>query len=294
MNQKIENKIEPGSVSSKKNKKAEWKKNIKIAIAMLLVATISIVGTLAFLAANSDKKENTFTGSTGISVELTEPGWTQITNDTIVQGEEMAESYTPKMVIPKDPRLTNNSDADCDEWVAMRVEYIYDGSETNLTTLQDTVIETLAIDTTNWYKLSTVKNKTDSETETTNYDIYIYKRKVSRTTTTSGGSSTVTEGSTSNLFNQVVIKDQKALKTNSVFDSNNNKYKDFKITLYGAAIKNDASIPSNLSEINSNVREKTINMDKLSDLLTAAQAADTKDYSYIIALSLAELLKPSS
>ena len=91
------------------------------------------------------------------------------------------------------------------------------------------------------------------------------------------------------MFEQVKIKAQDQLT--AAYDSTNKKYKEFKITEYGAAIKNDASIPDTVTEIASDVTSKEINMDNLDALLTNEQKETSPNYSYIIALSLAKLLK---
>ena len=68
-------------------KKKDIKTTLRNLLALVLVATVSVVGTLAFLNKQTEKKVNTFTGSAGISVTLTEPQWTKNTTDNITQGE---------------------------------------------------------------------------------------------------------------------------------------------------------------------------------------------------------------
>lgn len=262
------------------NNTVQKKKNIKTTIrnllVLVLVAAISIVGTLAFLNKQTDKKVNTFTGSAGINLTLTEPNWDST-------GKTMAENYTPKMEIPKDPTLTNiSTTTDSDEWVALRVDYTYyDGAQNVATTrddLETNLIETLDIDTSKWIKLIT---KGTSGGADTMYDIYLYKNKLPQTSS----SNSIT------LFDKVKIKKQEDLagKTlggspgTAVCDANG-KYINFNITLFGAAIKHDASISSTLTELDNAATIGEIDMDNLT---AAASASDSRK----IALALVALLK---
>ena len=269
------------------NNVPQKKKNIKTTLrnllVLILVAVISVAGTLAFLNKQTEKKVNTFTGSAGINLTLTEDKWTAVADDGVTQGEEMAKNYTPKMVIPKNPTLTNTSTADnSDEWVALRVDYTYGAGNTatTRTDLEDNLIESLNISS-DWIKLST---KETASGNATNYDIYLYKNKLAK-------------GATATLFTQVQIKQQSELmdtdgtaKTKlggsggtDVIDSNG-KFIDFKITLYGAAIKNDASISASLTELDNASSIGDIAMDDLA-------VEDGDSDSQKIAKALADLLK---
>ena len=262
-------------------KKKDIKTTLRNVLVLILVAVISVAGTLAFLNDQTTKKVNTFTGSAGIDITLTEDNWDNT-------GEAMAANYTPKMIIPKNPTLKNTSSAaNSDEWVALRVDYTYNNGTTDVATtrtdLETNLIETLGIDSNNWFKLST---KESASGDATKYDIYLYKSKLAT-------------GATATLFNQVQIKEQDALKKSDgtakklgsaadgsggtpVFDANG-KYINFKITLYGAAIKNDASLTEGLTSINTS----DIGDIDMTDLTPAADAKDSRK----IALALADLLK---
>lgn len=56
-----------------------------------------------------------FIGENGISAVLTEPSW----------NPEKAKTVLPGTKIPKDPCVTNTSQSDIDELVALRVEFLY-------------------------------------------------------------------------------------------------------------------------------------------------------------------------
>lgn len=111
--------------------------------AVVLVLAVGVWGTMAYLSTLSNEKENTFTGSKGIQLELTEPYWDGTNDewktakdldgstdlDLKDKGETVAGNYTPGSVIGKNPILTNNSNAAKDnspEWVAIAVSYSID------------------------------------------------------------------------------------------------------------------------------------------------------------------------
>lgn len=262
-------KVQSDIVESKETpqKKKDMKTTLRNLFVLVLVAAVSIAGTLAFLSDNSEKKVNTFTGSAGIDVTLTEDAWTSIPDDDKVQGEEMAKAYTPEMVIPKNPTLTNTSATACEEWVALRVDYAYAGDTVTRGAIESTVIEALAINS-GWHKLNTQSGGKD-----TNYEIYLY-------------CSTLSKDGTATLFDQVKIKEQKTLEAKGVYDTANKKYKDFAITLYGAAIKKDSSLEETLSTIKTEDISPTINMDDLDNAVTNSSKDSQK-----IAVALAKLLK---
>ena len=175
----------------------------------------------------------------------------------------MAGAYTPEMVIPKDPTLTNDSNSACDEWIAMRVDYEYDGTEKSKSELEALVIEELEMSN-DWVKLPTQSGGAD-----TNYDIYLYKNKLSK-------------DNSATLFTQVKIKNQTTLDANGVFDTGSGKYKEFKITVFGAAIKDDLSITNSLATIAPGDLPAAIDMTSL----TVSGNDSTK-----VAIALCQLLK---
>lgn len=151
--------------NKKEKKKTDVKKTLRNLVALVLVAVISIVGTLAYLQQKTGPVKNTFTGSDDITLKVIEPNWEKNPgksdetekdeddndktdsegnviykdkvdsydpfnkNDT-GEGELLAESYTPELEILKDPKLYNTSKVEgnnnYEEWVAIRVDYYID------------------------------------------------------------------------------------------------------------------------------------------------------------------------
>lgn len=118
----------------KKRKNSRKRKRLKRKLAsmtaMVLVLMLGIMGTMAYLSTVSNEKHNTFTGSKGISLKLTEPGWDANDNGNADDGDGMKEAgnYTPGKTITKDPKLTNDTgdtggDSTATEWVAIAVSY---------------------------------------------------------------------------------------------------------------------------------------------------------------------------
>lgn len=91
------------------------KRNVIVALA--LVALLAIGGTLAYLTATTNTKENTFTMGKGITGTTEEPKWDET-------GKKDAEKFTPGKVIAKDPQIKNTSDASTGPvYVAATIEY---------------------------------------------------------------------------------------------------------------------------------------------------------------------------
>lgn len=148
--------------TKKKEKKGSFIKKLKSLLALVLVVVVSVLGTLAYLQNKTDPVQNTFTGSDDIDLKVIEPNWEEnpgwedqdddgdIDNDdkvddefvdkvdpddkyntnTTKEGENLAKSYTPGLVIPKDPQLENTTGKDYSEWVAIRVDYYIDKTPT--------------------------------------------------------------------------------------------------------------------------------------------------------------------
>ena len=77
--------------TKKKKDKTSIKKMLGGFLALVLVAVVSIVGTLAYLGRTTGNTlENTFTGSSDITVTLTEPNWKAAGG-----GEEKAQHNSP-------------------------------------------------------------------------------------------------------------------------------------------------------------------------------------------------------
>lgn len=94
------------------------KRNVIVALA--LVALLAIGGTLAYLTATTNTKENTFTMGKGITGITEEPNWK----------DENGLKFTPGKVIAKDPQIKNTSSTDVDPvYVAATLTYqVSDGN----------------------------------------------------------------------------------------------------------------------------------------------------------------------
>lgn len=88
-------------------------------VAVSLIAALGIGGTLAFLSASTQEKENVFTMGEGITGELKEPTWDndnftadalKVAVDTSKLGKNSATKFTPGRVILKDPAVANTSE----------------------------------------------------------------------------------------------------------------------------------------------------------------------------------------
>lgn len=212
-------------------KKRNLKQTIKSLLAMVLVAVIAVLGTLAYLGANSEKKENTFIGSEGISLVLHEDKWEE-KPDGGESEEERARNYTPGVTYQKDPLLENTT-SDADEWVAIKVSFELGtkSEEADEATGKYTVnknddlsvwkyfseIATIAStgNTTgisgfntgtgekNWTLIATETNKTNPTglTENDSWAIFVYNSKLARTK------------KTATLFDTVTMQSQEVFTT---------------------------------------------------------------------------------
>ena len=212
-------------------KKTNIKKVLGGVLALVLVAVISVVGTLAYLGSTTGTtKENIFTGSDDISVQLTETDW-----DTT--GQSKAEHYTPGLKIEKNPVIKNNTSTtgtgDYSEWVAMRVDYqIQDSTDDLVSKTKDEFTGASGVVSSfndnadnaitdyaarNWIKV------TPKTSTTAKFDIYVYKVVLAK------------GASTNSLFDSVTLKDS----ISKVTIGGNPKYPQFKINIKGSAIKNE-------------------------------------------------------
>lgn len=111
----------------KKKKRAKRKKKMASMLAMILVLSVGMWGTMAYLKTLSNKEVNTFTGSEGITLKLTEPAWWEKDDQGNIteHDSKKAKNYSPGMKLNKNPQLTNNTTGDtkATEWVAMVVTY---------------------------------------------------------------------------------------------------------------------------------------------------------------------------
>lgn len=246
------------------------KRKLASMTAMVLVLMVGIMGTMAYLSTVSNSKHNTFTGSKGISLGLTEPGWDADDDDNPDDGDGMkeAQNYTPGKTIAKDPTLTNTTtaagDANAQEWVAMAITFqINNGSsaytDVSYAALQN-LITPISFNTTesssgvgdNWVLLEPKDNNGALDTSK-GYAIFMYNKPLKSVTELGTGT---TGQSTRPLFNQVVLKDTTGLtdglgvlntnSNNSIFAAApnptftvNGNLPGFKINVIGAAVKNE-------------------------------------------------------
>ena len=269
----------------KQKKKSNIKKVFGGVLALVLVAVISVVGTLAYLGSTTGNTvENVFKGSDDISVQLTETEWTKNGG-----GQEKAQHYTPNLKIEKNPVIPNNTTVDASdtgdysEWVAIRVDY-HIGNESDImsavtfadfTNSTNGVISSFNDDTNNtaitdfsdrdWLKV-TPKSSTSAK-----FDIYVYKSPLAK------------GASTNSLFDSVTVnKDIKKVGTDP-----NKKYPQFKINVIGAAIKNEQEFAiteltsSKLTYQNASITTSNdyIIMNELVKLLTSTDKSGATDYS---------------
>lgn len=92
------------------------RKKYGLAMIAALFLSGSCAVTLSYFS-DSETAVNSFTfiGEKGLDAVLTEPSWKP----------EQASLVVPNTVIPKDPQVTNTSEADLDELVALKMEFIY-------------------------------------------------------------------------------------------------------------------------------------------------------------------------
>lgn len=237
------------------------------------------MGTMAYLSTVSNKATNTFTGSKGISLKLTETNWGTDENgdgtiETKGEGMTAAENYTPGTVIKKNPILTNSTQEDGagTEWVAIAVSYkLKDIPKTDSSTTASPIPYSLlkyfikSSDTGvaqdgiafngNWVRIDVSNTSAGELTVVSNNDardnqafaIFLYNQTLGK------------DISTDALFEKVVIKTQDELGTDlpqlntdlksivTNFDKDNKPYKvdapaqlpNFEINVIGAAIKNE-------------------------------------------------------
>ena len=154
--------------TSKKKRNQKLKKKLASMTALVLVLAVGVWGTLAYLSTLSVKKENTFTGSSGIKLEVEETNWDNT-------GRDKANSYTPNMSIAKDPKLKNTNVADGkSEYVAMRIDFLDVSDSSNKTAITYAqllnVIKLINFNHSDW-TLAAVKNTsvwTDKMSNNTN------------------------------------------------------------------------------------------------------------------------------
>ncbi|MCL1797180.1 MAG: CalY family protein [Eggerthellaceae bacterium] len=89
------------------------KKKYIIALSAVLALTLAAGLTFAYLFTKTDELTNMFTFGDNIKAEISEPNWVP----------EDAENLTPGKVVDKDPQITNTSENDISEWVAIHLTF---------------------------------------------------------------------------------------------------------------------------------------------------------------------------
>jgi len=247
---------------TKKKRNPKLKRKLASMTAVVLVLAVGVWGTMAYLSTLTDKKTNTFTGSGGIQLNLTEPYWDGTNNEWKTakdldgstdlnlkdKGETVAGNYTPGSVIGKNPILTNSStDADSPEWVALAVSYTIGNKAVSYTQLkyliEEITFNTTAADDGYWIAAAPLVSGTLNEDK--GYMIYLYSKVLAK------------DAATKPLFTSVTIKSSDGLEGNTKdgyvtnlntalgITTDDQKYKingnlpDFQIDVIGAAIKNE-------------------------------------------------------
>lgn len=249
---------------TKKKRNQKLKKKLASMTAIVLVLAVGVWGTMAYLSTLSNKKENTFTGSKGISLNLTETYWdgtngewktaTDLDGSTNLdlkdKGETVAGNYTPGSVIGKNPVLTNNSNnMDSPEWVALAVsytigdkavsyeqlKYLIDGIRFNTTTADDGY----------WIAVDPLTSGSGTLNEKKGYMIYLYSKVLAKDAATKPLFTSVTIKSSDDLDGSTKDGYVTGLNTALGITEDAKKYKingnlpGFQIDVIGAAIKNE-------------------------------------------------------
>lgn len=219
--------------------------------AIVLVLAVGVWGTMAYLSTLSNKKENTFTGSKGIALKLTEPYWDETpgTDEDLTElGKDAASSYTPGTKIGKNPILTNSSnDADSPEWVALAVSYTIGDKAVSYKQLkyliEDITFNTTAADDGYWIAVDPLASGTLNEDK--GYMIYLYSKVLAKDAATKPLFTSVTIKSSDDLEGSATDGYVTDLNTALSITTEDQKYKingnlpAFQIDVIGAAIKNE-------------------------------------------------------
>ena len=143
------------------------KKHLTIILAIVLVATVAIGGTLAYLFTTTDTKTNVFTFADNIKAYLDEPSWVPEDALNLVPGKEIA----------KDPQIKNTSENGVVEYAAIRLTFL-DGAGNEIQA--DDMVELLNLIDIDWSNNWTLKqgtltaDMTGTVTAATAKQIYIF------------------------------------------------------------------------------------------------------------------------
>lgn len=241
------------------------KKAIAGVLAIVLVAVVSVVGTLAYLGTQSDEKKNTFTGSAGIKLGLVEPNF-ETTQTSNTESERVrAGKYTPGGEYLKDPMLYNSSNDNGSEWVAMKVSFELDtNKDGNLETATWGDLKKIAkiqykdgaiykdgfassLTTPKWFLIHTSSGDATLDDADT-YAIFMYQdaivKNAASVTDTSLASAYTSGSITTPLFDKVTILDQTSIENSGFYNSTSKVMPKFQIDIIGAAIKNEYTYSS--------------------------------------------------
>ena len=94
--------------------KATNKKKVTIVLSVVLVLTIAIGATLAYLFTKTEEKENVFTFAQNVKATLDEPNW----------DPDKGLDLTPNKKVEKDPQITNTSINGLVEYAAIKLTFL--------------------------------------------------------------------------------------------------------------------------------------------------------------------------
>ena len=120
------------------------KKIVTIVLALVLVATVAIGATLAYLFSKTETKENVFTFADNIHAVLDEPNW----------DPDDALELTPNKKVDKDPQITNTSTNGLVEYAAIKLTFVNGAGETLSDADTATLLSLVDIDWSNNWTLA--------------------------------------------------------------------------------------------------------------------------------------------
>lgn len=168
------------------------KKILKIALALSLIAGISLSLSYALLTDSAGPAMNIFTSSRGIDIKLREPAWdgydfddpddsidplvddwqeglgTKGNSDSMLLGYNIANEYLPGDTVPKDPQIKNMTDSE-DTYVAMQLTYFVDEVEVSYATFA-TYLQPGSID----FNTGVALTEWTDASNTGAYDFFVY------------------------------------------------------------------------------------------------------------------------
>ena len=188
------------------------KKGLKMLVALVAIAVVSMGITFAYLNSTTETKTNTFASDKELKVELREATWDGYvfgsatipdgsTANPAITGEaaaalgvNLAKAYVPGQIIPKNPTVKNTGDSTdgVDEYVAIKVQYYIESTQVSYTAFKDTLLTTTGIVFDgDWATLSGASGNTLDQ-------VYIYGTEATPTALSNGTA-------TSSLFTEVPL-----------------------------------------------------------------------------------------